>query len=249
MPLAEARSAALLIIGNEVLSGKVDDTNGPFLIRALRERGIELVELRVVADEVGRIAAAVRELAARADVLITTGGIGPTHDDVTIAAIASAFGVAVVRHPAIEARLRERYGETLSTPRLRLAEVPDGAEVHTSSATPMFVVRLGNVIILPGVPSLMRLCFSQIADLFAQAPFYSRTLFVSVPESEIAVPIAEVQQRHPAVLIGSYPRFDAGPYRVKLTVDGRDGAAVAAAHAELVRALRPEWLVEVNEPM
>ncbi len=239
-------TAALLIIGDEVLSGKVGDENSPFLVRALRERGVGLVEIRVVADVVDTIEAAVRELSATADYVLTTGGIGPTHDDKTIAAVARAFGREVVRDAELVRRLEARYGADLSAARLKLAEVPAGATVRAHPDNPVTVIQFQNLFILPGVPSLMRLCFERIADDLGGRPFYSEALFLDVAETEAAAPVAEVQRRHVDVAIGSYPRFDAAPYRVKITVDGRDREAVRAALDALKNALERSWLVDVD---
>jgi molybdenum cofactor synthesis domain-containing protein len=242
--MTDGPSATLLIIGNEVLSGKVEDQNGPFLIRALRERGIETRELRIIADIPERITRAVQELAGAATYLFTTGGIGPTHDDVTIAAVAAAFGVGVHHDPELLRWLHERHGDELSPARLRLAEVPDGATVHTGAAAPMAVIQVHNVFVLPGVPALMRLCFDQIAEQLGQAELYSRSIYLNIGEAAIATAVGEVQNRHSDVAIGSYPSFERGPYRVRLTVDGRDRDAVDRALADLERVLDPAWRVE-----
>ena len=236
-------TAAALIIGAEVLSGKVDDQNGPFLIRSLRERGVRLVEIRILDDHVPTIAAAVRELAARVDHLFTTGGIGPTHDDVTIGAIAEALGVPVVHHPELVARVAQRYGEGNEGPHMRLAEVPQGAEVRLTPDAVVPAVRAGNIVILPGVPSLMRIAFSNIAADLTGATFFSKGLLLDCSESAIAPGLADVQHAHADVSIGSYPRFDDAHYRVKVTVDGRDEAAFDATMADLRAALGADCIV------
>jgi len=239
-------TAAVLIIGDEVLSGKVEDTNSGFLIRALRERGVRLVEIRVVPDVIDTIVAAVNELSAAVDHLFTTGGIGPTHDDLTIEAVARAFDREIIRDAELIGRLESRYGEDLSPARLKLAEVPAGSTVRTDADNPITVIQFENLFIFPGVPSLMRLCFERIADDLGGSPMYSKALFLDVSESEAAAPVAEVQRQHVDVAIGSYPRFDKAPYRVKITVDGQTLEAVHAALDALRAALDPAWLVDID---
>jgi molybdenum cofactor synthesis domain-containing protein len=239
-----APTAALLIIGDEVLSGKVDDANGPFLIRALRERGVQVVEVRVIGDDPDAIADTVEELSGRATHVFTTGGIGPTHDDKTINAVARAFGRRVVRHEELVRRIQTRYGGDLNEARLRLAEVPEGARVLLGDTDAIPVIEVANVFVLPGVPALARLCFERIADRLGGTPFFSRMLLLSASESQIADRLAAVQRDHPDVAIGSYPRFGAEGYRVKVTVDGRDAASVDAGLEALRAALDPAWLVD-----
>lgn len=236
-------TAALLIIGAEVLSGKVDDANGPFLIRALRARGVQLVEMRTIGDTIEEISEAVRALSAKAHYVFTTGGIGPTHDDVTMAGVAAAFGGRVARQPELLRLLHERYGDKVNDARLKLAEVPEGASVRLGDGTFVPIVQLRNVTILPGVPSLMRACFAHVADGLRGAPFFSRALLLDVSESDIATALTEVQNRSPDVAIGSYPRFDEAAYRVKVTVDGRDAERVEGTLAAIRDRMQTHWIV------
>ena len=235
-------TAAVLIIGSEVLSGRVDDVNGPFLIRALRARGVQVLEMRTVSDSIPTIAAALRSLCPKADYVFTTGGIGPTHDDVTIAGVAEAFNRPVIRDPELLHQLQQSRHK-LNEARLKLAEVPQGAEVHLGDGSFVPVVQIENVFILPGVPSLMQACFAHVADGMRGAPFHSRALLLDVSESEIAAALTEVQSRYPDVAIGSYPRFDEAAYRVKVTVDGRDSQRVEAIMAAIRDRLETHWIV------
>ncbi len=241
-------TAAIVIIGAEVLSGKVADANGPFLIRVLRERGVQVVEMRTIGDDPGVIAETVRALKETADYVFTTGGVGPTHDDVTIAGIARAFGVGVVRHPQLYAQLVQRYGDALSPAHLKMTEVPEGSTISCDATSFVPVVQLGNVIVLPGVPSLMRQCFTRVADGIGGSPFFSGCILLDISESKIAQTLEAIQQAHPEVAIGSYPRFDEAPYRVKVTVDGRDAALVRATLKELLRQLDTAWVVGTEGP-
>ena len=236
-------TAALLIIGAEVLSGKVDDANGPYLLRALRLRGVALQEIRTIGDDVNAIADAVRALSSQVDDVYSTGGIGPTHDDVTIAGMARAFGRSVVHHPDLMHLLTSRYKGSMNEARLKMAEVPEGAQLILGNGQMVPVVKIENVTILPGVPSLMRACFSQLPHAPQGAAFVSRALLLDVSESAIAAALTQVQKSYPELDIGSYPRFDAAPYRVKVTVDGRSTDAVSAAIAAIREHLLPAWIV------
>ncbi|MEE8409819.1 MAG: molybdopterin-binding protein [Myxococcota bacterium] len=239
-------TAAILIIGDEVLSGKVQDANGPFLIRALRERGVQVTEVRVIGDTIDGIIAAARELSSCVTHLFTTGGIGPTHDDKTIEAISAAFGRAVVRHPELERRLETHYGGPLSAARRHLAAVPAGAEVVLDPGDYLPLIRVENVYVFPGVPALMRLCFERMADRLEGTPFFSEALYLDIVESRLAEELSAVQESHPQVAIGSYPRFEPVGYRVKVTVDGRDQRAVELALKALREALDPAWIVDIE---
>jgi len=222
-------TAAVLVIGNEILSAKVQDENGPFLARELRALGVELRRIETVPDEVPLIVDALRRCLASARWVFTSGGIGPTHDDVTIAAVAQAFGRAVVHDARTLELLHDRLGHSLKPALRRLAEVPEGARVEFHEGFLFPVISLENVVILPGVPSLLREGFLRIRDRFRVAPIFSRALYVSVGEGTLAEHLDAVVAAFPTVSVGSYPRFDDAPYRVKVTFDGRDEAEVRAA--------------------
>lgn len=237
-------TAAVIIIGAEVLSGKVQDANGPHLIRALRDRGIALLEIRVIGDDVDIIADAVRAMSAKADFVFTTGGIGPTHDDVTVEGVAKAFGTRVTLEPRIVALLKERWGENVEPVKLRLAEVPEGAEVQLEEGEFVPVIRYQNVWVFPGVPGLMRQCFDRMSDALPRSALHTDALMLQVSESSIAGALYDIQAAFPEVAIGSYPRFSAGRWRVKVTVDGRKRHQVDAAIRAIRDRLEPGWLIE-----
>lgn len=235
-------TAAIVIIGAEVLAGKVEDENGPFLLRKFRHRGIRLTELRIIDDNEEVIIDAVRALSPKVTWLFTTGGIGPTHDDVTVPAIAAAFGVKVVHHPDLLRRVVRRYGEGPGA-HLRLAEVPEGAVLHAGGDSGVPAIGFRNLFIFPGVPSLMRLCFAQIEASLGSAPLFSRALLLDASESAIAALLSRVQASHPEVAIGSYPRFDDAGYRVKVTIDGRADDVVRKAQEEIRGGLDSQCIV------
>src|SRR5581483_7478468 len=160
------RTAGLVVVGNEILSGKVVDTNAPFLARELRALGVELRRIVTIPDDLEEIAAAVREFAARYDVVFTSGGVGPTHDDVTIAGVARGLGRAVVRHPVIESRIREFYGEKVNAARLKMAEVPEGTELIVDGRLGFPTIKCENVYVLPGIPELFEQKFLALRGRF-----------------------------------------------------------------------------------
>lgn len=222
-PRKHGPTAGLVIIGNELLSGRVPDENTPFLTRRLYELGVEVREIRVVADEMDTIATAVREASERFDFVFTSGGIGPTHDDLTIPAVAMALNRKVVSSPGLERLLKQYYGvDELTLAQGRLAEIPEGAELIYPEGTDYPQVVLGNVYIFPGIPSLLRKKFELIASLFEGEPLHFRKLEMEVSETDIAGVVSAAAERFPAVRIGSYPRHLGNRWEVELTFEARD---------------------------
>jgi molybdenum cofactor synthesis domain-containing protein len=236
-------TAAILVIGNEILSAKVQDENGPFLARELRALGVDLRRIETVPDEVPLIVDALARCLSQARWVFTSGGIGPTHDDVTIAAVSQAFGRAVVLDERTLALLRSRFGEPLKPALRRLAEVPQGSRVEFHEGYIFPVISVENVVMLPGVPSLLREGFTRIRDRFRVSPIHTRALYFSVGESTLAEHLDATVARFPAVGIGSYPRFDDADHRVKVTFDARDEAQVRAASEFLKSRLPAEVIV------
>ena len=229
-------TAAILVIGNEILSAKVQDENGPFLARELRALGVELRRIETVPDEIDLIVDALGRCRGAGRWVFTSGGIGPTHDDVTIAAVAKAFGRQVVSDQKILGMLRDHFGEArMNAARRRLADVPEGGEVVWSAGHLFPVITIENVIVLPGVPSLLREGFAQIRGRLQGAPIHARAIYFSVGEGTLAEHLDATVAAFPTVGIGSYPRFDECDYRVKVTFDGRDAGQVQGA-AEFLRA-------------
>jgi molybdenum cofactor synthesis domain-containing protein len=246
-------SAALVVVGSEVLSAKVQDENGPYAIRRLRELGVRLLAIHVVPDRLEEVAAAVDGERRRADWVFTSGGVGPTHDDVTVAAVARAVGRPLVRSPAFAEWLRTIHrrhhgGEEPPEAALRMADLPEGVKLLGDSGFPTLCVE--NVVMLPGPPRFFRFQLDAIADLLvSDQPFRLAAVYLSAGEERFAPQLAAVAAAHPAVEIGSYPRFDEGAdHRVKLTVESRDLAAVEAALAAVLAALSAEWVVRVEGP-
>jgi len=230
--------AAVVIIGNEILSGRTRDANLSYLARKLGDAGIPVREARIVGDEAGAIVAAVNELRTRFTHVFTTGGIGPTHDDITARTVARAFGVAFERHREAERRLRSYYEpEKINEARLSMADMPVGVELidNPVSVAPGF--RLDNVYVLPGVPKILEAMVDElIPRLVGGRPLVSRALTVFCAEGELADPLATLQARFAGVDIGSYPFFRHGRFGTTVVVRGADADEVATALLEL-RAL------------
>ncbi len=239
--------AAFLVIGNEILTGKVVEENVPFLARELFALGIRLARIVVCADDELVIASDVRALREAHDVVFTSGGVGPTHDDVTIPAVARSFGRRLVRDPSLEHRIREHFGVRTTEGHLRMAEMPEGGELVASEKMSWPVLRVDNVWVLPGVPQIFRLKFELVRERLGRGePFLTRAVYTRCDEGEIAALLADVEARFTGVAIGSYPRLGDPEYTVKVTVDGREAAALDAAVAALVAGLPPDRVVRIE---
>ncbi len=236
-------TAAILVIGDEILSGKTDDLNARLLIGELRELGVALRSIVVIPDNIEDVAQSVRELSMRFDHVFTSGGVGPTHDDVTISGVALAFNSLVVRHPELERRIRSFAGPDADETRLRMADVPEGSELIDAPSLRWPVLACRNVYILPGVPELFRKKFEAIRERFRVAPFYSHVVYTREDEFDIAARLRDVAETHPEVAIGSYPNFTSPEFRVKLTLESKDKAALESATSALIETLDQAQLV------
>lgn len=228
-------SAAILVIGDEILSGRTKDKNVGYIADYLTRIGIDLKEVRIVPDEQDRIVEALNALRSRWTYVFTTGGIGPTHDDITADAVAAAFGVGISHDPRAVAILQARYKpEDLNEARLRMARLPDGAELifNPISQAPGF--RVGNVFVMAGVPSIMQAMFDGVAPLLeGGVPMLMHVADRRVKEGDIGTPLGEIAKRHPEVMIGSYPYFTQDGFFSKIVCRARDQALLDAAVAEV----------------
>ena len=233
-------TAALLIIGNEILSGRTRDANLPYIAEKLGVRGIRLAEARVVADNEAEIVAAVNALRARYDYLFTTGGIGPTHDDITAQCVAVAFGVAIERNAEAVALLESHYPPgQLNEARLRMATIPVGATLIDNPVSRAPGFRLGNVLVMAGVPKIMQAMLDGVLPaLTGGAPVRSRSVAAALAEGTLAGPLSEIQARHPDIDIGSYPYFRAGAFGVSIVLRGTDAGLLDEATAQVAAAMR-----------
>ena len=234
-----AQTAGIVVIGNEILSGKVQDMNAAYLVRELRVLGVDVKKIAVIPDDVEVIAAEVSAFARDFDVVFTSGGVGPTHDDVTIEGIAMAFGRRVIRHPELERLLRTRYGDTLNEARLKLTEVPEGATLVTEDGLWLPAVAVENVYIFPGIPDLLRQKFDCIKERFRERPYFLRKVYVKEGEGNIAERLNALLREVPDLMLGSYPELHNPDYRVMLTLESKDESYVQAALDRLLALLPP----------
>jgi molybdenum cofactor synthesis domain-containing protein len=224
------RTAAALIIGNELLSGKIQEANLVGLAKLLRVLGVELRRVVMVPDEISLIASEVRALAGQHDVLFTSGGVGPTHDDVTIEAVALAFEARVVTSPVMEAMLRAHYRERCTDGHLRMALIPEGAELVSSAEITWPTVVMRNVWVFPGIPEVFRMKLPLLRDrLSGGTPFVSRAVYTKMDEGDLKPLLDRVVALHGEVEVGSYPKWFDPSYKTKLTFDGRDEIQVVHA--------------------
>lgn len=242
------RTAAALIIGTELLTGKIADQNLIVLARTLRSLGIRLTRVVMILDEIDTIAHDVRALAAAHDVVFTSGGVGPTHDDVTIEAVARAFDAPVVSSPLMERLLGGYYGERLTEGHLLMARMPEGARLVASERSPWPTVVMKNVWVLPGIPEIFARKMRHVeADLGADVPFVSRAVYTLLDEGLLKPHIDAIVMAFPHVEVGSYPRWDDPDYKTKLTFDGLDEARVSEARDALIARLPEGALVTPPE--
>ncbi|MFH1809018.1 MAG: molybdopterin-binding protein [Pseudomonadota bacterium] len=246
-PPEPPRTAAILVIGDEVLSGKTHDCNSHWLAGELYALGVALERVVVIPDLVAEIGRSVAALSEAHDVVFTSGGVGPTHDDLTYAGIARGFSRALVRNEALVERMRVHYRDTLNEARLRMADIPEPDELCFENGMVTPVVRVHNVYILPGVPVLFRQLFGGLRERFRRQAMYLGQLFTKQPEGDIADLMTCVVEAHPAVRVGSYPHLGDEAFRVKITVESTDESAARAALESIAAGLDPLALVERRE--
>jgi molybdenum cofactor synthesis domain-containing protein len=237
--MSERVTAAVMIIGDEILSGRTQDTNLNFIAKYLGTYGVDLVEARVVGDIKEEIIAALNHLRARYDYVITTGGIGPTHDDITADCVAEAFGVELYEHPEILEMMTRRWSGELNAARRRMARVPVGGSLVKNSVQGPPGFQIGNVFVLAGVPMVMRGMMDDVVPrLRTGAVVIAKTVRVEgAGEGVIAEPLANLAKAHPELSIGSYPFFGPQGYGSNLVVRGRDAEAVERVVDDLIAAL------------
>ena len=244
----EPRTAAALVIGNELLTGKVEDVNVSALAQALFPIGIRLRRVIFCPDEVEIIRQDLDHLRRNHDLVFTSGGVGPTHDDVTVEAVAAAFGRPLVTSPEIRQLLEEFFGDRLTESYLRMAQVPEGTQLVTSPKNRWPTVRVENVFILPGLPEIFRRKLPLLQEhLDIGHRFVSKAVDTRLDEGALAPLLRRLTVEHPEVSIGSYPRWGEGPVRVRITFDATDEALVDRALAAFSTAIGEEALVTEGE--
>lgn len=237
-------TAAILVIGDEILSGKTEDRNARLLISELRELGVALKRIVIIPDDIETVSQTVKELSDTFDYVFTSGGVGPTHDDVTIPGIARAFNQPIVSHPILEAKLKSYFGENVDETRLRLSLVPKGSELVDATDLKWPVLAYRNVYILPGVPEHFSKKFKAIREKFRVAPFYNHAIYTLEDEFDIAESLRKVADAHPNVAIGSYPSYGSSEYKVKLTLESKNKSELDIAVMELSDKLDVSKLVK-----
>ena len=239
------RTAGIILVGNEILSGKIQDANAVYLCRELRALGVDVRRILVIPDEVDLIAHEVAVASGAYDVVFTSGGVGPTHDDVTIEGVARAMGVGVVRHPALVALLEHYYADALKDAHLKMAEIPEGAELFAGDSARFPTIVMRNVYVLPGVPEIFRRKFDAIRERFRDVPIHLRNVFVRVGEGVLADYMNGLVRDFPDLAVGSYPEFSNPEYKVKVTLESRDEEYVEQALAEFLKRLPEDAVVRV----
>ena len=241
-----AKTAGIVLVGNEILSGKINEANAAFLCRELRALGVEVRKIAVIPDELEAIRQEVAQFAAAYDYVFTSGGVGPTHDDVTIEGVSQAMGVAVVRDAGLAALLEAFYKGNLNAARLKMAEIPEGSELLAgdSLTSPAIVIR--NVYVLPGVPEIFRQKFEAIKERFREAPFYLQSVFLRMGEGLLADFLNDLLKAYPLLLLGSYPEFSHPEYKVKVTLESKDREYLDRALKELVARLPRDAVVRIE---
>jgi molybdenum cofactor synthesis domain-containing protein len=245
-PNSPAVTAALLVIGDEILSGRTKDKNIGYIAEYLTAMGIDLKEVRVVPDDEGEIIAAINALRAKFTYLLTTGGIGPTHDDITADCVAKALGVEISHDPRAVAMLRERYvnPDDLNEARLRMARIPHGSTLIANSISKAPGFMCGNVIVMAGVPAIMQVMLDEIAPSLAKGRVMA-SLSVDaggLPEGAYAAALGAIQKGHEGVIIGSYPHFDGVKFANQIVLRSRDEAVLQKVGGEveaMIVSLKP----------
>lgn len=240
------RTASAVIVGDEVLTGKTQDTNSFWLARELYALGVSLEFVAVIPDRVEEIARVVADCSQRFDLVFTSGGVGPTHDDMTYAGVARAFGIEVVTEPRLVERMQQHYRGELNAARLRMAQVPLPDELCFNEHMLTPVVRVRNVYILPGIPELFRQLVGGLRERFRSGTMYLGEIFTQQAEGDFASLLEQVVADHPRVRVGSYPRLGDGPYRVKLVVESKDRPQAEAATAAITAGLDRVKMVEIR---
>jgi molybdenum cofactor synthesis domain-containing protein len=240
------RSAALVVIGNEILSGKVQDSNAYFTARELRGLGVELKRIAVVPDELPAIAEEVAYCASNFDFVITSGGVGPTHDDITMEGVAIAFKRKLIQHPELARLIQLHMGERANAASLRMAEVPEGAVLNDAGDIRFPTVQVENVYVLPGIPQLFESKLNALKPRLRADPYFLRAIYTNSIESSLAEHLNATLTIYPQLMLGSYPKIGHPEYRVKLTLESKDPEYLERAFRHLLDLIPGDAVVKVE---
>ena len=240
------KTAGIIIIGNEILSGKVQDVNSYYLTCELRELGVDVQRISVIPDLIDVIGREAVEFSGKYDYVFTSGGVGPTHDDVTMAAIAEGFGVKLVANEEIRNILYSRYKDLVNNAVLKMTEVPEGSEIDFRDNMRFPVVSYRNIFIFPGIPEYLKNKFSIIKERFRTSEFYLKRLYLDCYESNIAEILNAVVEKYGEVTFGSYPVLGKTDFRVILTAESKTEGPLTTALDELISRLPDDLLVRVE---
>jgi FAD synthetase len=246
MDAISSKTAGLIIIGNEILTGKVHDINSFYLTSELRALGVEVRRISVIPDEIDMIGIEALEFSGLFDYVFTTGGVGPTHDDVTMAGIAKGFGVKLVSHPGIKKVLAERFKSSLNDPVMKMTEVPEGAEVIVNDKMRFPIILFKNIYIFPGIPEYLKNKFPFIRERLRSSSFYVKRLFLNAHESHIAGALNNIVKKYRDVIFGSYPVVGRDDYRVVITAESKSADSLKRAFDELTKILPKEIICGIE---
>lgn len=239
-------SAGVLIIGNEILSGKVVDINSPYLCRELRALGVDVDRIVTIPDDIDVIACEVRAMSAAYDFVFTSGGVGPTHDDLTMDGVAKAFDLPIQVYDSIVERIERAQGQAANESLLKMAALPAGAALIDAGDLWFPLVVVGNVYVFPGIPELLRRKFESIRERFRGVPFALRRVYVRLRESDIAGELHALLGEFPQLLLGSYPKIGEPAFHVLLTLESRDAEYVQRALDSLLARLPQDAVHKVE---
>ncbi len=240
-------TASVVLIGNELLSGRVTDANGPYIVAALRELGVGVMSLHVVTDDVDHIAETVALETGRRDFVFTSGGVGPTHDDVTLAGLAKAFDVDLIVNDALREHIVAHVptGDVTVEAWLKMAQVPLGCALLYASDALWPVYRMQNVFVLPGIPAHFRQQFDAIREQFRAGRYHARSVYCRVGEGVLAAPLMKVSGAFPAVTLGSYPEVGNADYQVRVSLESKDRDALEAAYRAFMSTLGRDGVFKI----
>lgn len=242
----KTNKAAIMIIGNEVLSGKVIEQNAAYLTKALRAIGVSVERIVVIPDQVHVIAAEIRSIRKHFGLIFSCGGIGPTHDDVTVQGLAKGLDCPVIRHPDLLQTLKKVYGPNLSEAQIRMADVPNGTQFIYSEGLRVPVLKFEQIYIFPGIPELVVKKFEVIKERFREQPFHLTKMFLDQREGVIAHHLEETLRQYPKLLLGSYPILHDPRHKIMLTLESKDSTYLQEASQCLLDLLPGGSVVNIE---